>query len=138
MFKFSSPKIHGLQFLRRVRFQLSQNLEGCLLAGRQLQWVIYKFSKSFEACVRDVTKFKLIRKSQFCASFSSTTRFSTVARTPRFALLLAWCSSSAVFHVSFFFACLMFELEVFLLKKLLSLKITFIARIMGEKTKKTL
>ena len=67
VFEFSSPEFHGLQILRRVLvlFQLSQNLERCLLAGRQLQRVIYKFSKSFEGCVRDVTKFQFLPKSQF-------------------------------------------------------------------------
>ena len=62
-----------------------------------------------------------------------STRFSTLARTPRSALLLAWCSSSAVFHDFFFVACLVFELEVFLLNNLYSEKITCLARVMEKK-----
>ena len=71
MFIFSSPDFHGLQILRRVLFQLSQNLERCLLAGKQLQMVIYKFSKSFEDCVRDVKNLSFV-KASFLAFFSST------------------------------------------------------------------
>ena len=76
LFETSSPKIHRLQFLRRVLFQSSQNMERFLL-GRPPHWVIYKLKKSFEAFLSTSQNLSFSIKANFGVFFSGTCRVQT-------------------------------------------------------------